>query len=147
MPETHEKALQEQIKRPVCASRTERFRRGEYIYPHPDAIPLREHQKEANPMSHVNHNGNRPVEHIADPEHPILASAEPIDNHAVDPDFDRHKGPHIKGPHDPKEINPKMASDIAYWAAEFKVTGERLHEAIRVHGTHVDKVRAGLHAK
>jgi hypothetical protein len=95
-------------------------------------------------MSHVNHNGNRPVERIADPEHPILAGAEPIDNHAVDPDFDRHKGPHIKGPHDPKEINPKMASDIAYWSAEFKVTGERLHEAIRVHGTHVDKVRAAL---
>ena len=23
---------------------------------------------------------------------------------------------HIKGPHDPKEINPKMASDIAYWS-------------------------------
>ena len=29
-------------------------------------------------MSHVNHNGNRPVEHIADPEHPILACAKPI---------------------------------------------------------------------
>ncbi len=49
------------------------------------------------------------------------------------------------GPHDPKEINPKMASDIAYWAAEFHVTGERLHEAIRAHGTHVEKVRAALH--
>jgi hypothetical protein len=100
-------------------------------------------------MSHVNHNGNRHVEHIADPEHPILASAEPIDNHVVYPDFDRHKGPHIKGPHDPKEINPqinpKMASDIAYWAHEFHVSGEQLHEAIRVHGTHVEKVRAALH--
>jgi hypothetical protein len=49
-------------------------------------------------MSHVNHNGNRHVEQIADPENPIVASAEPIDNHVVDPDFDRHKGPHIKGP-------------------------------------------------
>ncbi len=49
------------------------------------------------------------------------------------------------GPHDPKEINPKMASDIAYWAAEFHVTGEKLHEAIRAHGTHVEKVRAALH--
>ncbi len=96
-------------------------------------------------MSHTNHNGNRHVEHIPDPEHPIVASAEPIDNHVVDPDFDRHKGPHIKGPHNPKEINPKMASDIAYWANEFHVTGDQLHEAIRTHGTHVEKVRAALH--
>ncbi len=48
------------------------------------------------------------------------------------------------GPHDPKEINPKMASDIHYWAQEFGVTGQLLHEAIRVHGTHVEKVRAAL---
>jgi hypothetical protein len=51
-------------------------------------------------------------------------------------------------PHDPnnlKQINPKLASDIAYWAKEFKVTGDQLHEAIRAHGTHVDKVRAALH--
>ena len=52
---------------------------------------------------------------------------------------------HTKGPHDPKEINPKMASDIAYWAKEFHVTGDQLHEAIRTHGTHVEKVRAALH--
>jgi hypothetical protein len=97
-------------------------------------------------MSHVNHNGNRPVEHVPDPENPIVASAEPIDNAKVNPDFDRHKGPHIKSPHDPKEINPKMASDILYWAQEFGVTGEQLHEAIRIHGTHVDKVRAALHS-
>ncbi len=51
----------------------------------------------------------------------------------------------LKGPHDPKEINPKMASDIAYWAHEFHVTGDQLHEAIRSHGTHVEKVRAALH--
>jgi hypothetical protein len=46
---------------------------------------------------------------------------------------------------DPKEINPKMASDIAYWSKEFGVTGDQLHEAIRSHGTHVEKVRAALH--
>ena len=51
-----------------------------------------------------------------------------------------------KGPHDPKEINPKISSDIAYWAKEFKVTSQALHEAIRSHGTHVDKVRAALHS-
>ncbi len=102
-------------------------------------------------MSHINHNGNRSIEHIADPENPILASAEPIVNNTADPDpafhdHDRHKGPHIKGPHDPKEINPKMTSDIAYWSHEFGITGERLHELIRVHGTHVDKVRGALHS-
>jgi hypothetical protein len=47
-------------------------------------------------------------------------------------------------PHDPNEINPKMSSDIHYWAKEFNVTGDQLHEAIRVHGTHVEKVRAAL---
>jgi hypothetical protein len=51
---------------------------------------------------------------------------------------------HKAVPHDPKEINPKMASDIAYWAKEFHVSGQVLHEAIRVHGTHVEKVRAAL---
>ena len=51
-----------------------------------------------------------------------------------------------KGPHDPKEINPKMASDIGYWSKEFGVSGDQLHEAIRAHGTHVEKVRAALHA-
>jgi hypothetical protein len=53
----------------------------------------------------------------------------------------------IKGPHDPKEINPKMASDIAYWSKEFSVTGDQLHELIRSHGTHVDKIRAAVHHK
>jgi hypothetical protein len=51
-----------------------------------------------------------------------------------------------KGPHNSKEINPKMASDIAYWSEEFGVTGDQLHELIRSHGTHVDKVRAALHS-
>ena len=85
-------------------------------------------------------NGRHPLT-TPDPTNPILATAEPI----VDPEFDRHKGPHVKGPHDPKEINPKMASDIAYWAKELHVTGEQLHEAIRTHGTHVEKIRAALH--
>ena len=55
-----------------------------------------------------------------------------------------HEEASTKGPHDPKIINPKLSSDIAYWAKEFGVTGEALHEAIRSHGTHVDKVRAVL---
>lgn len=52
---------------------------------------------------------------------------------------------HSKGPHDPHEINPKISSDMAYWAHEFGVTTQVLHEAIRVHGTKVEKVRASLH--
>jgi len=48
-------------------------------------------------------------------------------------------------PRDPKIINPKVASDIRYWTKEFNVTGDQLKEAIRTHGTHVDKVRAALH--
>lgn len=49
-----------------------------------------------------------------------------------------------KAPHDPEHINPKLASDIRYWAVQFHVTGQVLHEAIRVHGTTVSKVRAAL---
>ena len=52
---------------------------------------------------------------------------------------------HSKGPRDPNNINPKISSDMAYWAHEFGVTTQVLHEAIRVHGTHVDKIRASLH--
>ena len=52
---------------------------------------------------------------------------------------------HTAGPHDPHTINPKISSDIAYWAHEFHVTSQALHEAIRSHGTHVEKVRAALH--
>ena len=48
------------------------------------------------------------------------------------------------GPSNAEEINPKVASDIHYWSKEFGVTGEALHEAIRVHGTAVSKVRAAL---
>jgi hypothetical protein len=53
--------------------------------------------------------------------------------------------PEQTGPLDPHEINPKMASDIAYWSKALGVTGEQLREAIRVHGTHVGKVCAALH--
>ena len=48
------------------------------------------------------------------------------------------------GPRDPEHINPKLASDIHYWAKEFGITGQLLHEAIRVHGIKVEKVRAAL---
>jgi hypothetical protein len=54
---------------------------------------------------------------------------------------------HVKGPHDPKQINPKMTSDIAYWSKESGVTGEQLHDVIRSQGTHVEKVRAAIHTK
>jgi Protein of unknown function (DUF3606) len=52
--------------------------------------------------------------------------------------------PKKKGPHNPNEINPKLSSDIHYWAEEFHVTGQQLHEAIRVHGTQVAKIREAL---
>ena len=48
------------------------------------------------------------------------------------------------GPSDASEINPKLASDIHYWSKEFGVTGEALHEALRVHGTKVEKVKTAL---
>jgi hypothetical protein len=47
-------------------------------------------------------------------------------------------------PHDPERINPKLASDIRYWANQFGVSGQVLHEAIRVHGDSVAKVRSAL---
>lgn len=46
--------------------------------------------------------------------------------------------------HDAEEINPKVSSEIAHWSKEFGVTGDELHEAIRVHGTKVEKIRAAL---
>ena len=49
-------------------------------------------------------------------------------------------------PSHPDQINPKVSADIHYWSKEFGVTGQELHEAIRVHGTHVEKVRAALKA-
>jgi hypothetical protein len=56
----------------------------------------------------------------------------------------QHEDHASKGPHNPKEINPNMSSDIAYWSKEFGVSGGALHEAIRAHGVHVDKIRAAL---
>ena len=70
------------------------------------------------------------------PDSTIIATAAPIEHpktehgHAV--------------PSDPHEINPKLASDIHYWTQELKTTGQLLHEAIRVHGTKVEKVRHAL---
>ena len=49
-----------------------------------------------------------------------------------------------KVPSSPTEINHKIASDIAFWSKEFGVSGQVLHEAIRTHGTHVDKIRTAL---
>lgn len=57
----------------------------------------------------------------------IIASAAPIE--------------HPAGPHDPENIHPKMASDIAFWSKELGVSGQLLHEAIRVHGTRVETIR------
>ena len=48
------------------------------------------------------------------------------------------------GPSSETEINPKLASDIHYWSKEFGISGEKLHEAIRVHGMHVSKIKAAL---
>ncbi len=58
--------------------------------------------------------------------------------------LEHQEEPTPNGPHDPHEINPKLTSDIHYWAQHFGVTGQLLHEAIRVHGTKVEKVRAAL---
>jgi hypothetical protein len=55
-----------------------------------------------------------------------------------------HQDHPAKGLNNPKESNPKMSYDIAYRFKEFNVSGDALHEAIRTHGTHVDKIRAAL---
>jgi hypothetical protein len=52
-----------------------------------------------------------------------------------------------KAPHNPEHINPKLASDVRFWAAQLGVTGQVLHEATRVHGTSVAKVRAAVEHK
>ena len=49
-----------------------------------------------------------------------------------------------EAPHDPEHINPKLASDVRYWSAQLGVSGQVLHEAVRVHGTSVAKVRAAI---
>ena len=48
------------------------------------------------------------------------------------------------GPSSPNEINPNIASDIHYWSKQFDVTGDTLHEAIRVHGNKVEKIKAAI---
>jgi hypothetical protein len=50
-------------------------------------------------------------------------------------------------PHDPEHINLKLASDVRYWSAQLGVTGQVLHEAVRVHGTSVAKVKAAIEHK
>ncbi len=67
----------------------------------------------------------------------ILATAAPIEHPKTE---HGHQVPSSQ-----TEINPKLASDIHYWTQELKTTGQLLHEAIRVHGTHVEKVRHALH--
>ena len=59
-------------------------------------------------------------------------------------EIENHPEPDPTAPRDPNDINPKIASDIAYWSNRFAVSGQLLHEAIRVHGTHPDKVRAAI---
>jgi hypothetical protein len=71
-------------------------------------------------------------------EETIIASAVPVEH---PPTEHGHQVPSSE-----TEINPKLASDIHYWTREFKVTGQVLHEAIRVHGTKVEKVRHALEA-
>lgn len=78
--------------------------------------------------------------------YPISISGSKEEIHMSDstPLPEGREPPKKKGPHDPNEINPKLASDIHYWAEELHVTGQQLHEAIRVHGTKVAKVREAL---
>lgn len=66
----------------------------------------------------------------------IIATAAPLDEPKTE---HGHKVPSSE-----TEINPKLASDIHYWTKELGVTGQVLHEAIRVHGTHVVKIRHAL---
>jgi hypothetical protein len=82
---------------------------------------------------------------MSHPDHARPHEHEEVEKSKAREPHSEHVETH-KGPHDPKIISPKMASDIAYWSHEFGVSGDALHEAIRVHGTHVDKVRAALHS-
>jgi hypothetical protein len=66
----------------------------------------------------------------------LIASAAPLDEPKTE---HGHQVPTSE-----TEINPKIASDIAYWSKEFGVSGDLLHEAIRTHGNHVVKIRAAL---
>jgi hypothetical protein len=71
----------------------------------------------------------------AEPES-IIATATPIEHPETE------HGHRV--PMDPDEIKPKIASDIAYWAKEFGVSHDLLHEAIRTHGIHIPTLRAAL---
>ena len=82
---------------------------------------------------------------MSHPDHPKPHEHEEVEKSKLRAAHPEHTEPQA-GPHDPKEINPKMSSDIAYWSKEFGITGTELHEAIRIHGTHVEKVRAALHS-
>ena len=79
------------------------------------------------------------IEDLRMAEDTIIASAAPIEH----PETEHGH----KVPSSDTEINPKLASDIHYWTKEFGVTGQILHEAIRVHGVHVEKVRHALESK
>jgi hypothetical protein len=92
---------------------------------------------QVHPLPNLRHPPKRPEKK----EHSMSEHHDAPKAHELHP---RHEE-HTKGPHDLKEINPKMASDIAYWSKEFAVTGDQLHECIRAHGTRVDKVRAALY--
>jgi hypothetical protein len=70
----------------------------------------------------------------------IIASAIPLPEES-------HKGPHVKSPHNPDEINPKMISDIVFWSKEFGVSHDLLHEAIRTHGTRRQGPRSARQAR
>ena len=72
-----------------------------------------------------------------------MADFDKLNHLSGDPEAEEHP----KHPHDPDHINPKIASDIAYWSKEFGVTGPILHEAIRMHGTSVVKIREHLASK
>jgi hypothetical protein len=71
-------------------------------------------------------------------EDTIIASAAPVEH---PPTEHGHKVPSSE-----THINPKLASDIHYWTREWKVSGQMLHEAMRVHGTKVETVRHALEA-
>ena len=43
-------------------------------------------------------------------------------------------------------VTGQIAFDTAYWTKELGVTGDKLHDLIRAHGTHVDKIRAAINA-
>jgi hypothetical protein len=57
---------------------------------------------------------------------------------------EKHEHNEQHGPSSETEINPKIASDIAYWSKRFGISGQDLHEVIRIHGTHIEKIEKHL---